>query len=625
MNQTHVLYYLAMFVPMIDFSSHAEVVEYLRTNIGTVSAATIDAEFYDWATHDDWLKLGRVDCVLEAVELYPDCVDLDRLIIHLLDTPGGPFDQLMGDRPVAIDVWVRKAVRLERYDLPINTSADMLKRFNAHKQRKYFGPAYGLTDHPLLRQLDDSMVEFLANRPRMLDCKSRIDATSYAQIIGRKIPALQSITNAATFAERFHEFTFGLFQKSLNPNAPKRFPWHGVVCAGGAIASLLESSSAPSASSDIDIFILKSHDTDRRLHRIVEWFASPDTYFAVRGSVVSIYICGVPRVFQIVCGDFRSMYEVLARFDFSHVQWAVDSTLMPTGTGRAVRAFYRRATKMYMRRKSSFPRSVKALSRGYDIIVCDTSRALFENGQIEDLQRFTQNVQQCLIDSQAYWHPPASASTDVAARVRTVAMIRKFEHTLLVLTDVDDVCGACIVGANFDNGYCVPSISKFDVRGVKNARGIRETFCGSIYGLGGRIELETPALTVATSTLSDSGDFSFRLIADDALKQFVENIVCGELMRLHLPEGTKYTPLLTKNGEITMQFSASKLEAAEQFQRDLLVNSDGTTNPMLTLAAGDSVQVAFTIFMQLVAGDTTAIVRLVPKRLRRFWHVARQN
>ncbi len=133
-------------------------------------------------------------------------------------------------------------------------------------------------------------------------------------------------SNRETFTKRMNEFCYNLLENSPNKKLPldEKFPFENVIFAGGSVTHLIESEMNAMPNSDLDIFVYGDtyNQCLEAFNRIITWFDTPTTYYAIKGeSVVNIYLKDVSRIFQIINTNAKHPYDVISHFDTSNVCW----------------------------------------------------------------------------------------------------------------------------------------------------------------------------------------------------------------------------------------------------------------------------------------------------------------
>lgn len=172
--------------------------------------------------------------------------------------------------------------------------------------------------------------------------------------------------------DRFNQLSYGLFDKPQNHEVDFDFPWDSVVFAGGFITKILMPyyNSIIMKNSDIDIFII-GNEKERRItyNKLIDWFSSDRTYFALTGCVTTIYIERIKRKIQIITESRNiSVYSVLNGFDLTYVQWAYHRGKFH-GMPHACESLRTLTTRFHNKKKLRDVRLIKALCNGYSIAV----------------------------------------------------------------------------------------------------------------------------------------------------------------------------------------------------------------------------------------------------------------
>ena len=155
----------------------------------------------------------------------------------------------------------------------------------------------------------------------------------------------------------------------------KNMNWDNVILAGGAVNIMLDATLQPTdfPGSDIDIFIYgqTSDIRQNKVNQLLQYFADqvyPNRrhFYAMRGSVISIYIDECPTVFQIISGNSKTILDVLHYFDLDHLRVAYQNGEFYM-TMEAAEAF--RTKTSYVRGYGTKPLRIwKAVSRGYNLV-----------------------------------------------------------------------------------------------------------------------------------------------------------------------------------------------------------------------------------------------------------------
>jgi len=306
-----------------------------------------------------------------------------------------------------------------------------------------------------------------------------------------KKPAFGERTMATyqQFLRNFQHFTGGIFDKSPNPEIDsfQQFDWSGVCIAGGSGLQMMEEPYLPKRSSDIDLFIYgpNAKQSSKKIQYLLNWFSSPKTYFGVIGSVISVYIVDYPRVIQIVCSNDSCIYDIISRFDLSHIQWAISKSTLAEeqklieGTKEARRnrrnqqeepatmskdlnvfatphAMYSMRNKISTIRNSNrlnLARYIKTLFRGYSI---DKRHSIIQNEKEFDLDTLLKNnLSDYKRDYYTYYTPTSDSIKDMSeeeAEQYILGMITVHSNCNIISKDTILINNSVVPFGNFDYG-----------------------------------------------------------------------------------------------------------------------------------------------------------------------------
>jgi hypothetical protein len=303
-----------------------------------------------------------------------------------------------------------------------------------------------------------------------------------------KKPAFGERTMATyqEFLENFKHFTGGIFDKSPNVDIDEfqPFDWSGVCIAGGSALQMMEYPYSPKRSSDIDLFIYSStaKQSSQKIQYLLNWFSSPKTYFGVIGSVISVYIVDYPRIIQIVCSNDACIYDIISRFDLSHIQWAISKATLETEQKLTTNdtpqkrkrnqeetkmsqnlnvfatpyAMYSLRNKISIIRNSNrlnLARYIKTLFRGYSI---DKRHSVIQNEKEFDLDTLLKNnIGDYKRDYYTYYTPTSDSIKDMPAEEaeqHILGMITVHSNCNIVSKDNITINNSVVPFGNFDYG-----------------------------------------------------------------------------------------------------------------------------------------------------------------------------
>jgi hypothetical protein len=426
---------------------------------------------------------------------------------------------------------------------------------------------------------------------------------------------------------RFHEFTYGYFQKSPNPRWPagKSFPFANVVFAGGSISKILGIDYNPknARQSDCDMFVMGTTFAERQKHfeEVLEWFRTYDpqshekstTFYGMRGSVITIYVTGIVRKFQVISTNHSNVYETIARFDLSHIQWCLHSQsgavsdLTFFGTPEALLSMREKLTRFSNIKRIRPDRLVKALHCGYNILkdpavmndAIDITLLIERdaNGQMNE------QLQSMIRKLYAFYYPQNHPEMDaMEEKQHIMAMIERDSNSSLVTDDPAIVINNITIGGNFENDYEGTNFKTFNPAVINNrAQGRRVTKI-TIKSRHGAIRVTSSTLTVTAVNVGDDGIELTAKTFDAEFKAFC-GVLEGNVYRMYRAGGvTRH--ILNPNDELKFTIPRYKLDAQATRGVSMLRNQrSGALNIEEDLRPGDEFQVMFFIDILMYPED----------------------
>lgn len=146
--------------------------------------------------------------------------------------------------------------------------------------------------------------------------------------------------------DKFNEFTYNFFNDKETIRLEKElFNWNNVIISGGSLSKIYNSSLNPDfnktdlyLSSDIDIYFYGNMNDKRdKLHYVINYlklyYGEDKCTLINRRNIIEILVNGIKRKFQLICGGFKTKYEIIKSFDMSHCKalydgykfWCLDS------------------------------------------------------------------------------------------------------------------------------------------------------------------------------------------------------------------------------------------------------------------------------------------------------------
>lgn len=279
------------------------------------------ASFADWTDHPDHMNLCDKEYVFCVWSVVPQFADIKHIMLHY------DAQQIASALRKALEVldyetYVGIATMLAEINVSAyftTTNPDTLAKIEQIKaKREKFG-------HMLLINPYGGNVwyeNYACAGPRDTENTWDHPISPYPKVAqGNKL-----LVDSDTFHDRFEAFSCGVFNASQSGDASLAFPHDNIVFAGGAITKMLHANHSPKTwvGSDLDMFVVAERDDVRRatVEAVVRWFMGPKTLFFVNSSVISIYIIGMRRKFQLISSNVSSIWGVLNNFDLTHIKWA---------------------------------------------------------------------------------------------------------------------------------------------------------------------------------------------------------------------------------------------------------------------------------------------------------------
>lgn len=423
----------------------------------------------------------------------------------------------------------------------------------------------------------------------VLDCK-KMSRQSRCEI------GAPTMVAAAAAADRFHEYTNGLFLKSPNPEfAGREFDWSNVCVAGGSALKLITpwTTNSELRASDIDVFITGKtfHDRSISFERTLNWFECDDVYFSVRGSVVTIFYKNMPRKIQLISISEKTSFDCICRFDFSHIAVAfVGTRWMWTPT--AWNSICTQTTVLGNVHRWNPQRMYKAMVNGYDVAINDKIQGTqMDFKEILDIS--AESVSQIVADGGAWYYPRDEPDmTPEEERAYHMSCIKKDTNAQAVGRTVETVLKNILIGGSFDSDYAAMLYSNFDIGSLLAkvaTKGGNEMLLSS---LGGIVRLLTCNCTVTEAVLGDDGFRIILLPSDDTFNVFVEKIE-GPVFKIYRQRGV-HEHLIT-NGKFSCEMPAFKINSARNNGIALARTQRGESVDLSEIVIGDIVQMVFNI------------------------------
>jgi len=423
---------------------------------------------------------------------------------------------------------------------------------------------------------------------------------------------------------RFKEFTYGVFEKPLNHLVKTPFPFDNAVFAGGSITKIISANYdiRKCKQSDIDIFVIGENNCKQAqiVDEILNWFnttndpTGPQSYFAINGSVTTVYICDIKRKFQIISMNSNNPHKIIGRFDFSHVQWCIYKGQV-LGTAASCNAIRAQTTKIVNVARIKLIRVIKAFHCGYDVVCNDVITNIC--GEIDILlQTPNSNTMQTILAELYVWYYPISdhTSTPAGDRAHILCQINKDSSYRLVTDDFNSALANVTIGGNFNIGYEDNLYSTFNANNIVNCIVGRYINYVTVQNKKGIMRLQTPSLTVVSIRNNEEGAVLGVVTTEPKFIAFCNNLDTN-VFRMY--KGTNVIKNLVNNEIIT--FNVSKSAIALQLTRGVSILRTYKGQPLdieEDLYIGDEIVITFSITMMLNA-DSRSVVLSVSKIMKK--------
>lgn len=438
---------------------------------------------------------------------------------------------------------------------------------------------------------------------RIPTAQSVWSARHYADIddipIGKPV-----VVETATAEKRFIEFLSG-----VNP-ADDDFP-RNAYFAGGLISKVVSAAYETENTflSDIDIFISGITDTERAagVKAILEYLKRiyTNVWYSTFGSVCTVYVLDLRRVFQIVSTSHSTYQHALAMFDMTHIQWAyVDGKFICTAG--AYLAARRRTTVARNLKRWRPNRLVKAIVNGYDIekfeqalVDIDVDNVLANEDVFFELARDA--LGKC-------YHPTTIGGklTKISERI-IIANIRAQPNCQHVFTDPTEAIENITIGGDFMSGYGVSSA--WDARNIEVGMiAMHNRYEGVLRSRTGKMIQRLPEVEVTKIQIIEDQNPILHIRSTPEIERFLAATV--EVLRPVIGDLEDKTDIV-KDGQITIDIDLGYMIHLEKTKKSILRNQHGVyLNLAEDLSAGDRVQVSVNVYLQKRGGGRDPSVKL---------------
>lgn len=243
-------------------------------------------------------------------------------------------------------------------ELIIPNEPDINKEDYLYKVHELLGDVNGLIIDPFSQMIQDLRYSPLSPTFDVIDI---LNVNNFE--------LLQKIfVNSNVFKSNLNKITHNVFISPFNSNVNFNFPWKNVVYSGGSVLKLLTGQMDNIHTSDIDLFIVGHGNKEKYLvlKDLLDWFDTPETFYTLRGGVITIMIKNINCKFQIICSSAKEKEDVIKSFDMTHIRWWYNDGKV-YGSLASLVAAITQTTDIRSYHNLKTHRVVKALYHGYKI------------------------------------------------------------------------------------------------------------------------------------------------------------------------------------------------------------------------------------------------------------------
>jgi hypothetical protein len=425
---------------------------------------------------------------------------------------------------------------------------------------------------------------------------------------------VNTIIDYEEFAARLEKFTYGFLSGTNDYGAS--FPT-GVVIAGGSISKLMSSNCSDGIllPSDVDMCIYGSSFTERynTFYNLVSWFdqrarkMGRAIYYALKSSLLTIYIAGINRKFQIIAGKNTNPYEIISEFDLSHVAWCY---LNGEVYGLA-QAFKSMKTKVSVKMNKIVgnKRLVKTFCCGYKVKRITDIKSISDMESLKNKEK----LNQVLSEYNTWYYPTIDDGlAPLQAELHHIAMIRADSAYNIVTTSMDTVMDNIVIDGNFNNDYKATTMNL--VNAIDICQKNEGPFCILRGENGNAVRLMSPPMVVDDITFYDDKMGIFIKVTDDIFREFCSKLE-NHIYRIYKAESVT-KKIIDSKSICAFYIKNEKIKASHLNGRSIMVSSRGAPLDVEDdLSLGDVIQIVFLV--KIVSLNSEKCVDLVPLKIIR--------
>jgi len=539
----------------------------------------------------DWATRGGSNVLSELDELIPEMFS-ERL--YFLGNPS-PFSWVGNEYCAYLTSQderrlVRRLSWLQRFPLDslfANVTPTTIQRLGELRKQR------ADTFRGVLIQLSECSPQNLVRVPHN---SVDIDATKYPVLFeNNRVPMGAPVVCGAMEAiDRLDQYTCGVM-KAISQHTS----FDNIIVAGNGARQCIEPKYRPKTSSDVDIFVFGTTAADRSsaAKGIVEAFerAYPSrVYYAITGYVITVYIVGIRRKFQIVCGYFQTAYDVLNRFDLSHIQvgavWEgkVARFVMTVQCARALTNY---TSEVWNTDQLRVERMMKAVYNGFNVESLNHFIAI--GVDVLSSMNSTKACQDALEAFCSYYYPSGGEQSreDMANNIRHIKMDSKATD---VYTDAESVVKTMKTDGEFNSVYATKSYSEFnlDTVGLITPKYMGITMVKTISNAN---RFRTGTLRVM-SCAEIEGNLVLRTKVEDP--KYVEHLNTIERgLAGHVRFGARngrFTRGFLNGGVLEIRIPETRIESSRNYGSGIIVDASGQAlDPDDAFVEGEEIYVVY--------------------------------
>jgi hypothetical protein len=580
--------------PMIDVVSHKDV--YIITNACLCLGMTKDAivsSFRNWVNYPKWVDMFEPEYLYLVYKEFEELVDFKLFfrespnIIPMMNAIRN-VDEVKTDSELYVEIISFFANYKFETCFTENNELVQLKLKELNLIRCTNWELFLINPH------DSNINGYFTHIPDQVetwDC-SNLSVVKPPSLFG------DVIVDYETATDRFDDFTYSLINKE--PGDDIKLPIDNCVFAGGSINKILSSNyeAKNARQSDCDIFIIAETYKDRSdaYEKILAWFNSAGkTYYAVRGSVTSIYIKNIPRKFQIITNDGTNPLDVIGRFDMTHIQWCMYKGKF-YGTPEACSSMRSKVSYIHNMKRLRPLRLIKTLHCGYSIHKNNT--IIDEHIDITEIVNNPKSPQtQKMLRELYHWYYPRDEPNldGEDEHQHILSMIELDSKATTITDDIDVANNSVVINGSFDSDYESMSYTTFNAGFVNTMinRNIDEFPLRTIHGT---VKLVTKVIKLSKVLADESNINLITGPVDDEFAEFCRQIE-GPVIRLFTHRRLD-NKLLNDNSQVVFKLPQWKVKHYAAKGKSCLINQRGAALDISEdLKCGDSVQIIFLIII----------------------------